>query len=158
MIDFTNVVHINRAVRDVYAYLADLEHTPEWNWAITETRKTTPGPIRVGTRYRQSRTVPFPATEELQIVALDPDSHIEVEGTLARFEARISYRLEERAGRTELTNSVALEATGALRLAAPVFGPRIQSAVADNLADLKARLESAARQDATADLSVRSGI
>lgn len=146
MINFTNVIHIDRAPEDVYAYLADLEHTPEWNWAISETRKTTPGQVRVGTRYRQTRTVPKPATEELEIIALEPGSHIEVEGGLAQFEARISYRLEERNGRTHVTNSVTLEAPGALRLAEPLLAPRIKGAVAGNLGDLKTILESPARQ------------
>lgn len=146
MIDFTNVIRIDKAPEEVYAYLSDLEHTPEWNWAISETSKTTPGPARVGTRYRQTRTVPRSATEELEIVALEPDSHIELEGTLAQFEARISYRLDERSGRTHVTNHVTLEAPGALRLAEPLLAPRIENAVASNLKDLKTILESPTRQ------------
>lgn len=142
MINFTNVIYIDRDPSDVYAYLADLEHTPEWNWAITETTKTTPGPIQVGTRYRQRRSSPRPATEELEIAALEPDSHIEIVGTLAQFDARIGYHLTGVAGLTELTNSVALESSGALRLAEPLFGPRIEGAVAANLADLKHKLEA----------------
>jgi uncharacterized membrane protein len=58
MTNVTNTILINRPVDEVYAFLADLEHTPEWNWAISETKKTTPGPVAVGTRYRQSRSVP----------------------------------------------------------------------------------------------------
>jgi len=44
MISFTNTIHIDRPMEEVYAYLSDLEHTPEWNWAITETKKATSGP------------------------------------------------------------------------------------------------------------------
>lgn len=142
MISFTNIVDIDRTAADVYAYLSDLEHTPDWNWAITKTRKTTPGPIQVGTRYRQTRTVPGPATEDLEITTLEPDSHIGIKGTLAHFSARLDYHLDQRDGYTELTNSVTLETNGALALAAPVLGPRIKKAVDNNLAVLKTRLES----------------
>ena len=142
MIDFTNVISIDRPSSEVYDYLSDLEHTPEWNWAITETRKATAGPIGVGTRYQQTRTVPAPATEDLEITGLTQDQWIEIAGTLARFPARLSYRLSERDGATEVTNTVMLESPGALGLIAPVLAPRIKRAVADNLDDLKQKLEA----------------
>ena len=141
MIDFTNTIHINRPVKDVYAYLSDLEHTPEWNWAITKTKKATSGPAAVGTRYRQTRSVPRPGTEMLEITALEMDRLIEVQGTLAQFNARLSYHLAERSAGTDLTNAVQLEANGALRFLTPVLSKQIQRAVADNLDQLKSRLE-----------------
>lgn len=141
MIDFANTIHINRPVNEVYAYLSDLEHTPEWNWAITKTKKATPGPTAVGTRYRQTRSVPRPGTEMLEITALEVDQLIEVQGTLAQFRAHLGYRLTERVAGTDLTNTVQLEANGALRLLTPVLGKQIQRAVADNLDQLKSRLE-----------------
>ena len=64
---FENTLEIARDPRVVYTYLADLEHTPEWNWAITSTRKMTPGPVGVGTRYRQTREVPRPAVELFEL-------------------------------------------------------------------------------------------
>ena len=36
MIRFANTIDIAREPATVYAYLADLEHTPEWNWAIAQ--------------------------------------------------------------------------------------------------------------------------
>lgn len=142
MISFTNTIHIDRPIEEVYAYLSDLEHTPEWNWAITETKKTTSGPTTVGTRYRQSRSVPQAGTEVLEITALETGRHIEVVGTLAQFPARLSYLLNREDSGTELTNTVNLEPQGALRLVAPILGNRIKRAVADNLGQLKSRLES----------------
>ena len=35
MITFDNTIDIDRRPGGVYEYLADLEPTPEWNWAIT---------------------------------------------------------------------------------------------------------------------------
>ena len=55
---FENTVTIQRPAEEVFAFLADFENTPMWNYAIEETSKTSPGPVGVGTRYRQTRSVP----------------------------------------------------------------------------------------------------
>ncbi|MEA2001666.1 MAG: SRPBCC family protein [Actinomycetota bacterium] len=146
MISFTNTIHINRPIEEVYTYLSDLEHTPEWNWAITDTKKVTPGPAMVGTRYLQTRSVPQPGTEVLEITVLEADHCIEVRGTLAEFPAHLSYLLDEKDAGTEVTNTVNLEPQRALRLLTPVLGNRIKRAVADNLNELRNRLEAGRMQ------------
>jgi uncharacterized protein YndB with AHSA1/START domain len=151
MISFTNTIHIERPVGEVYDYLADLEHTQEWNWAITETRKVTPGPVTVGTRYRQTRSVPRPSTEELEITALEPNRLIEVDGTLARFPAHLSYQLESFGAGTALSNAVLLQTEGALRLIGPLVRSRVRHSVADNLDKLKSLLESRSRSEREQD-------
>ena len=141
MVDFTNTIRIERPIDEVFLYLSDLERIPEWNWAITETRKITPGPIAVGTRYQQTRAVPRPATELLEITALDPSRRIEVRGVLAGMTAHVAYVLEEDSSGTVVTNAVSLVPDGAVRLLAPVLSRKIAGAVASNLDDLKALLE-----------------
>ena len=49
MATFQNTVTIRRAIDDVFAFLADFENVPAWNYAIVETKKTSPGPVGVGT-------------------------------------------------------------------------------------------------------------
>lgn len=142
MASFTNVVEINRPAHDVFAFLADLENVPRWNYAITETRKTSPGEVGVGATYEQTRSSPTPSREHLTIIAFEPDRHLTVEGTLARYPARLQYTVDEHDGATRLTNTVDLELTGAARLLGGVAAGRIRSAVAENLEVLKTLLES----------------
>lgn len=141
MIDFTNTVVVDRPVNDVYDYLSDLERVPDWNWAIASTQQVTPGPVRVGSRYRQARTVPQPATEMLEVVELEPNRSIGIEGTLAGLPARLRYDLEPVGQATVVRNRVRLVVRGALELAAPILSRRISGAVASNLNDLKTQLE-----------------
>ena len=141
MIEFTNTVVVDRPASEVYDYLSDLENVPDWNWAISRTEKLTPGPPRVGTRYRQTRTVPRPATEALEISGLEPDRVVEIQGTLAGMPARLRYTLKESGPETEITNTVHLVVRGVLQLAAPALGRRIDRAVVSNLRDLKKELE-----------------
>ena len=68
---FTNTITIGRAPSDVFSYLATFEDLPRWGYAIAETRKVSTGPVGVGTRYRQTRTVPRPAEESFEVVEFD---------------------------------------------------------------------------------------
>lgn len=142
MISFVNTIDIEREPADVFAYLSDLEHTPEWNWAITETRMITPGPTSVGSRYEQTRSVPRPGVETIEITNLEPNRRIGVAGTLGPFEARLSYELVPTDVGTRLRNTVELEPSGPLRIVAGVLGGRIRASVAENLGVLKTVLEA----------------
>jgi hypothetical protein len=141
MIRFTNSIDISRPTDSVYAYLADLEHTPEWNWAISNAEKVTPGPVGVGTQYRFSRTTPRPGTEIVEITGLSPGRRIEVAGRLGPFAARLVYELADMPSGVRLTNSVELEPPVPLGPIGDVFGGRIRRSVAENLGKLKRVLE-----------------
>jgi polyketide cyclase/dehydrase/lipid transport protein len=119
MATFQNSVTIARPTDEVFAFLADFQNVPRWNYAIEQTTKASPGPFGVGATYRQTR--PFHATT--------------------------GYRLQPAAGGTRLTNNVELEpATPLLRPIGPLVVPRVRAAVARNLAVLKELLEDQARQ------------
>ena len=147
MIRFSNTIEIGRPPEEVFAYLADLEHTPEWNWAITSTRKLTLGPVAVGSRYRQTRSVPRPAVEMLEVTRLDPDRRIEVVGDLASFPAHLTYELSPRPHGTTLTNYVELEPSGPLGLLGSLFTGRVQASVAENLGVLRTVLERSGKSE-----------
>lgn len=142
MTSFTNTVTIDRPARDVFAFLADLENVPRWNYAITETKKTSPGEIGVGTTFEQTRSIPAPSRETLSITRFEPGRRLAVEGTLARYRARLDYTVRESDAGTEVTNTVDLELTGAAKLLGSVATGRIRSAVGENLRTLKRLLES----------------
>jgi hypothetical protein len=143
MIRFANTIDIDRQPADVYAYLADLEHTPEWNRAIMSSEKVTPGPIAVGTRYRQTRSVPRPGVEMLEITALEPSRRIGVNGKIGPFDARLSYELAPNGSGTRLTNIAELDPPIPLGPIGAVLGGRIKSSVAENLGILKTVLDRA---------------
>jgi carbon monoxide dehydrogenase subunit G len=143
MATFENTVTIRRAVEDVFAFLADFENVPSWNYAIVETKKTSPGPVGVGTTYRQLRSIPSRSEEGFQVTVFEPSSRLEVHGDIGPFTATISYLLAPTDDGTRLTNVVDLEsASGPLRLLAPLATSRVKTAVAANLDTLKQLLET----------------
>lgn len=142
MISFSTTIEIARQPAEVFAYLADLEHIPDWNWAISDTKKINPGQVGVGSRYRQTRSVPRPTVEELEVTRLDPDRRIEIVGDLASFRAHLTYELSPSVEGTAVTNSVELDPPGALGLLGGLLAGRIQASVAENLAVLRSLLEA----------------
>ncbi len=139
---FENTVTIQRPADEVFAFLADFENIPRWNYAIEETRKASAGPVGVGTRYRQTRTVPSRSVEGFEVTVFEPARRLAMHGQIGPFQATISYELEAVAGVTQLVNNVELDPSQAmLRLAAPLAVPRIKAAVAQNLGKLRLVLE-----------------
>src|SRR5690606_14922848 len=55
MLEFENTVYIDRPIADVFAFLADLENLPQWNYYVLNVRKQSDGPVGVGTTYHQVR-------------------------------------------------------------------------------------------------------
>jgi uncharacterized membrane protein len=139
---FENTVTIQRSARDVFAFLADFENIPMWNYAIEETSKVSAGHTGVGTRYRQTRSVPGRSVEEFEVTVFEPASRLAIHGQLGPFRATISYQLEAAAGVTKLVNNVELNPPQAMpRILAPLATLRIKAAVAQNLGKLKMLLE-----------------
>jgi uncharacterized protein YndB with AHSA1/START domain len=138
---FVNTVTIDCPPAEVFAYLSRFENVPRWNYAISETRKVTDGPVGVGTRYHQTRTLPRPADETFEVTEFDPDRRLSIRGDLGPFQGEIDYLLEPAGDSTVLANTMDLRPAGPLRLLAPLAAPRVRSAVAANLQELKRRLE-----------------
>lgn len=138
---FTNTVTINRPQPEVFAYLADFENVPRWNHAIERTRKITEGPVRVGSRYHQTRTLPRRAEETFEVVTFEPEHTIVVHGDLGPFHGDVAYVLESSGDATVVTNTMDLTASGPLRVVAPLASSRVSNAVAANLDVLRKILE-----------------
>ena len=68
---------IRRPAEEVFAFLADFENIPRWNYAIEETKKASAGPVGVGTRYRQTRSVPARSVEAFEVTVFErlPSGH-----------------------------------------------------------------------------------
>ena len=145
---FENMVTIERPVEDVFAFLADFENVPTWNYAIEETTKTSAGPVGLGTTYRQTRAMPRRREEGFEVIDFEPMRRLEIQGEIGPFWTRAGYVLTPVAGGTRLTNEVDLEATSVFpRLVAPLVVSRIKAAVAQNLRKLKQVLEDGGQRD-----------
>lgn len=142
MARFKNTLTIDRPVEEVFAYLAEFEKVPSWNYAIEETIKTSPGPVAAGATYRQTRSIPRRAEEEFEVTIFERPSRIALRGQIGPFRTSARYVLDPVGSATRLTNEVELEPSFvALKLVAPLVVPRVKAAVGRNLSKLKEILE-----------------
>jgi uncharacterized protein YndB with AHSA1/START domain len=142
MMQFSNTVTIDRPVDEVFAFLTHFENLPRWNYAISETRKTSLGPVGVGARYEQTRAIPTQHVETFEVTAFEPYQTVAIRGTFSGFPGRFTYELESMGKLTRLVNTVDLETSSLVSIVAPLMTSRIGAAVAENLDELKHVLES----------------
>ena len=141
MATFENTLLIRRPIEDVFAFLADFENLPRWNYAIVKTHKLSQGPVGVGTIYQQVRSVPSRSEERFEVTAYNPPRQLQIQGRLGPFPSRLAYALDVVPEGTRITNAVELELRGPGRLLGRVAVPRVRDAVAANLQKLKDLLE-----------------
>ena len=139
-----NSVNIRRPPSEVFAFLVDPANIPKWNYAIDSARQVSPGPVGIGTRIQQKRSVPRPATVELVITELVPDRRMVLEGDIGPLSGTLIYQIERVPEGTRLTNTADLSGRGPLRVLAPLAANRVRDAVAANLDKLRDLLESSA--------------
>jgi len=94
---FENTVTIRRPAEDVFVFLADFENVPSWNHAIQSTTKTSPGPVGVGSTYRQIRSEPNEIEEGFEVTVFEPTRRLAIDGEIGPFHA--PRRLPARADR-----------------------------------------------------------
>ncbi|MFJ5631106.1 SRPBCC family protein [Streptomyces goshikiensis] len=141
--EFESIVEIDRPVEQVFAYLADGRHDPEFSPRVQEITKTPDGPTAVGTIFRSTvKDAGMKSGREFKIVEYDPPSRIRWrEQSKNLVTAEGGYDLDALpGGRTRVRIFNTLEGHGfgkllvglalsAARRDAPDFGRRIKAAV-----------------------------
>jgi hypothetical protein len=141
---FTNDVVIRRTPPDVFEFVADFTRIPTWNHAIRATRQVTPGPVTLGTAFRQVRTLPTEAEEVFEVTTWEPGRRVAITGDFGPFRGTLAYELDPDTSGTLLTNRVDLAPAGLPGLAARLVALRVRAAMAENLDVLRRHLDAGA--------------
>jgi carbon monoxide dehydrogenase subunit G len=98
MTSFTVTRHARAPVDKVFQRASDLRRAHETIPAIQKVEVLTEGPIRVGTRFRETRVMfGRPHTEEMEVVAFDPPRSyaLRAESAGCRYDTRLDFRPAE---------------------------------------------------------------
>lgn len=143
MIDFENTILVRCPVEEVFAFIADFENVPKWNYYVTSVRKRSEAPSGKGSVYHQIRKED---QQDFQITEFRPNEAISIEttpGSQPQFERR--FRFESVDGGTKIVDNWKLE-LGRNALIQRLGASRVKSAVAENLGKLKQLLEKGQTQ------------
>jgi uncharacterized protein YndB with AHSA1/START domain len=134
-------VEIDRPPEEVFAYVADPEHLPEWSGIVQEVLKEEQGQPQVGDRFTTAAKFLGRRFETpMEVVAHEPPRRHSDRSTGGPFEQEYTFILEEtEGGGTRLTQVAEGEPGGFFKLVGPLLemaGRRQFRADLENLKDL----------------------
>ncbi len=137
-----STVRIERAPEEVFDYLVDLRNELEWNPGVESMEKLTEGPVGMGTRYRakwkQSKHI------EVECTAFDrPHRWVYVNG--GPVSVTLTINLTAEGTGTRLVSTFDAYPHGLMRLGFPVFLRIMRRQEAENMSNIKRKLESLER-------------
>jgi uncharacterized protein YndB with AHSA1/START domain len=134
---------IERPVEEVFAYIGDQTNAPAWQSGLVEVRRTTEGPLGVGTKHTLIRMFMHRRMEaENEYVAYEPNRRITFKVTSGPMRAEASYLFEAVAEGTRVTSTIEMDASGLLSLAEPLIAAGLRREVNAAIPVLKDLLEN----------------
>ena len=141
-------IEIDRRPEDVFSYVTDPAHLPDWQENVVSVRRVGDGPVGVGSRVVVTRRVGGRDREMTsELVELNPPSSWAVRGVDGPIRGNVKGRVEplENAERSRLTIELAFETHGIGKLLLPfVVRRQAQAEMPRNQRRLKELLESGA--------------
>jgi uncharacterized membrane protein len=134
---------ITRPVEEVFAVLGNEENRPKWSSTSIEVKKTSEGPIGVGTTWRAvDRIFGRRMERESVFIEYEPNRKITQKSTSGPvpFEVRSIYEPVE--GGTRVIVTAEAQPSGFFKLAGPLLARMRKRQFETDLANLKALLEA----------------
>lgn len=136
-------VTINRSVEDVFAILSNAENDPTYSSLVVEARRTSPGPIGVGTTARLvSRMFGRRIVNDWTVTEFDPNRTYAWQRTSGGVPLGGRMTFDEVDGRTRVSATITVEPDGILRFIAPLIATLGRRGFKKDLANLKHLMEA----------------
>ena len=138
-------VFISQPVDEVFAFVADFEHEPQWNPALVSLRKTSPGPVGPGTTWEE-RLGRGPLTLVQRRLTTDyrPGAAVRFRNA-SGFPVAVTYQFEAANGGTLLLAASRVDLPGLLQPVGVLLRPVLRAITGRLLQRLKRVLETPAR-------------
>jgi uncharacterized protein YndB with AHSA1/START domain len=142
MIKAERTVVIDRPIEEVFAYVTDQTNTPRWQAGLVEVKRTTVGPIGIGTKHTFVRNFIGRRMEaDNEYVAYEPNRLVTFRTTSGP-SLVASYLFDAVPDGTRLTSRVELQGAGLFGLLEPVIGAGLRREMKAALPALKVLLEN----------------
>ena len=137
--EFTHSIEIDRPASEVFDYVADATHNPEWQSGMRSCRWTSEASMSIGATYAQEasfmgRTI----STHFVVTELTPGRSISIESTESTFPIQVTRTVEPLSeGSCIVTAHVRGQPTGMLKL----FSGLVKKSIRKDYAVLKRKLE-----------------
>jgi carbon monoxide dehydrogenase subunit G len=136
----TASVRIDRPAEEIWDYFTDVANDPDWNPSAIKVRKTSDGPLGVGSTFHVVRKMSGPM--KLEYTEYSRPLRWALRGVGRRMSFTYSADLTLSGGSTELTSKMNLEPKGLLKLLTPLLGSVTAKQLAQVHRALKRKLEA----------------
>ena len=142
MIRAEESIIIDRPLEEVFAWVGDQTNGPHWQSGLVEVRRTTEGPVGVGTKHTLVRKFMGRRLDaDNEYVAYEPNKRIVFKTTSGPVRVEASYLVEPAAGGVRLTSRIEMDASRFLSLADPLIAAGLKREMKAALRVLKNGLE-----------------
>ena len=141
MIEINEEIVIGRPVEAVFAFVSDPAQTPRYQPDIVSSRVETPGPVRRGTRFKETMKVgPWKVDSSCEVAEYEPLRSVTFVAVGRVLHYRCQFTFEPVAEGTRVRIAGAAQPRGWLRLMEPMMRAEMRKAVPQQLARLRACL------------------
>lgn len=138
----TSIV-IDRPVDEVFALVSNVENNPKWSAAFIEAKKTSAGPIGVGTTWRSvGKLFGQRIEQEEEYTEYEPNRKITIRSKSGPFPVQIWQTFQPVESGTRISIDGTIEPGGFFKLAEPLFANMMKRSVEADLANLKDLMEA----------------
>ena len=138
-------VEIARPPAEVYAYLADPTHLPEWQEDVEEVRDAPGGPLEAGSTFTEVRSFLGKRAEStLSVAAAEPGTEFSLATVSGPVQVSIRHRLEPAGAGTLVLVEAEADAGKLLGLGGPLLRKAAERRARGDFERLKALLEAGA--------------
>ena len=142
---FEQSLVVNASADKVFDYVANLENMPEWGNFTTAVRKTSEGPLGVGSTYESDGKQFGKHTDKVTVTRYEPGKAFATESHGDAGESKNWYELADEGGATKITKGFEItEPAFTTKLAAPVVRAIAGKNLMKDLVKIKARIEGTA--------------
>jgi carbon monoxide dehydrogenase subunit G len=129
-------------VKDVFAFVANLNNMSKWNSAVVSLQQVTPGAVSVGTKFKSVGEMMGRRIEgEVQVTAYEPDSKTGFQMNAGPVQVNVTIGFKPVGTGTKVSLNAQGNPGGLFKLAEPIMASRVKSMMEENLARLKSTLE-----------------
>ena len=134
---------INRPIEEVFAVVSNLENNPKWSSTFLEVKKTSEGPIGVGTTWQAAQKALGQRLEsEVEVTEYEPNRKCAQKSKSGPIPAKIWQTYEPVEGGTQVTVALEAEVGGFFKLAEPLVKTMVKRNIETDFANLKDLMES----------------
>ena len=142
MAGFEMSAWISRPPKDVFDFITTSDNAPKVVQSVKSMVKLTEGPVRVGTRYRETRLMNGKEQHaELEVVAYEPNQKYAMKNVTEGIETVYSYAFHPEGDGTRVHLACEVKSSGLKKLMLPMVTSILKKEDGDHLQRLKNALE-----------------